>query len=110
MKYMRGVWKRSPRQEESMGCLFFLGMGYLIGICSVVAFALHVNEVKVAEERKRKETNGDRIRGMNDEELAVTIGCPNETGHAEILCDHSDSCNCCECCLKWLKQEVEKNE
>lgn len=56
---------------------------------------------------KRVMTNGEMIRNMTDEELAVTIMCPNETGHAEIECDHSDQCNCCECCLKWLKQEVE---
>lgn len=48
----------------------------------------------------RIETNADRIRAMSDEELAVTLMCPNEMGMAEIPCDHSDSCNCC----KWLTQ------
>lgn len=51
-------------------------------------------------------TNGDMIRGMSDEELAVTIGCPNETGHADIECDHSDDCNCCKCCYNWPREEV----
>lgn len=51
-------------------------------------------------------TNGDKIRRMSDEELAVTIECPNETGHAEIECDHSDDCNCYECCYNWLREEV----
>lgn len=50
-------------------------------------------------------TNADMIRNMSDEELAVTIMCPNETGHADIDCDHSDKCNCCKCCLEWLLEE-----
>lgn len=50
-------------------------------------------------------TNGDRIREMSDEELAVTLMCPNDMGMADIPCTHSDSCNCCQCLLDWLKQE-----
>lgn len=53
-----------------------------------------------------KMTNGDMIRSMLDEELAVTITCPNETGCAEIECDHSDACNCRQCCLNWLRSEI----
>lgn len=52
-------------------------------------------------------TNAEMIRSMSDEELAVTITCPNEMGLAEIECDHSDSCNCSRCCLDWLRKEVE---
>lgn len=52
-------------------------------------------------------TNADRIRAMSDAELAVTIMCPNETGMANIECDRSDNCNCCECTLKWLQSEAE---
>ena len=55
-------------------------------------------------------TNGDMIRGMSDEKLAVTIGCPNETGHAEIECDHSDDCNCYKCCYDWLREEVSADD
>lgn len=51
-------------------------------------------------------TNGEMIRRMSDEELAVTIVCPNETGHAKIDCDQSDDCNCTQCCYDWLKQEA----
>lgn len=50
-------------------------------------------------------TNADRFRKMSDEELAVTIMCPNEMGIADIDCDHSDGCDCCKCCLDWLKSE-----
>lgn len=53
-------------------------------------------------------TNADRIRAMSDEELAMTMMCPNENGLAEIECDKSDSCNCYECLLKWLREEVEE--
>lgn len=49
-------------------------------------------------------SNYEMIKNMSIEELAVTILCPNETGHAEIECDKSDSVNCCKCCLDWLKE------
>lgn len=50
--------------------------------------------------------NADLIRGMSNEELAVTLMCPNEMGVAEIPCDHSDDKNCCKCLLDWLNAEV----
>lgn len=49
-------------------------------------------------------TNGDMFRRMSNEELAVTLMCPNEMGMAEIECDHSDNKNCCRCLLDWLNQ------
>lgn len=52
-------------------------------------------------------TQGDRIRSMSDEELAMCMMCPNENGLAEINCDHSDNCNCHGCILRWLRSEVE---
>ena len=54
-----------------------------------------------------KQTNADRIRSMTDEELAIHMMCPNEMGAAEIECDKSDSCNCYECLLNWLREESE---
>ena len=51
-------------------------------------------------------TNYELIKSMSIEELAVTIMCPNETGHAEIECDKSDDSNCCKCCLDWLGEEA----
>lgn len=57
---------------------------------------------------RKKQTNADRIRGMRDEELAMNMMCPNESGIGEIDCDKNDSCNCYECLLKWLQSEVEK--
>lgn len=56
----------------------------------------------------KKQTNADRIRSMTDEELAIHMMCPNEMGLAEIECDKSDSCNCYECLLKWLRAESEE--
>ena len=53
-----------------------------------------------------KKTNGDLIRAMSDEELAVTILCPNDTGMADILCDHGDDKDCYDCTLKWLRQKA----
>lgn len=51
-------------------------------------------------------TNGDMIRDMTDEELALTLMCPNEMGLAEIECDKSDDRNCCQCLLSWLGKEA----
>lgn len=51
-------------------------------------------------------TNYELIKNMSIEEMAVTITCPNEMGMADIECDKSDECNCCECCLGWLQQEA----
>lgn len=55
-----------------------------------------------------KKTNADWIRSMTDEELAIHTMCPNDTGLAEIECDKSDSCNCYECLLNWLRAESEE--
>lgn len=57
---------------------------------------------------KAKDTNAEMIRKMSDEELAVTIMCPNETGHADIPYNHSDDCDCYKCCLEWLRKEKEE--
>lgn len=57
---------------------------------------------------KKLQTNADRIRSMTDEELAIHTMCPNDTGLAEIECDKSDSCNCYECLLNWLRAESEE--
>lgn len=55
----------------------------------------------------KQPTNGDTFRVMSDEELAVTLMCPNEMGMANIPCDHSDDKNCCQCLLEWLRQPAE---
>lgn len=64
-------------------------------------------ELAKYEDAKEKTnmTNADVIRQMGDEELAVTIMCPNETGHAKIECNRDDDCNCCKCCLEWLRSK-----
>ena len=51
-------------------------------------------------------TNADMIRAMSDEELAVTLACPNEMGIADIPCDKSDQCDCYKCLLDWLRQSA----
>lgn len=57
---------------------------------------------------EKPQTNADRIRSMTDEDLAVSMMCPNENGLAEIDCDKNDNCNCYECLLKWLRAESEE--
>lgn len=61
-----------------------------------------------AVDKYKRMTQADRIRSMNDEELAMNMMCPNENGLAEIDCDKSDNCNCYKCLLKWLQSEVEE--
>ena len=48
-------------------------------------------------------TNGERIRGMSDEELAEIIMCPYDTDPS--VCNYKGVC--LDCCLEWLKQPVE---
>lgn len=55
-------------------------------------------------------TNGDMIRSMSDEDLALNIMCPNESGLANIECDHSDKCDCYECCLNWIRGNCKEDE
>ena len=48
-------------------------------------------------------TNGDKIRAMTDEELAVVIMCPHES--EQTLCTRPE--DCLSCCIEWLKQPAE---
>lgn len=82
------------------------------GISAEEALSFEYNEtlktLQSEVEADYKQTNGDRIRSMRDEELAMNMMCPNENGLAEIDCDKSDNCNCYKCLLKWLQSEVEE--
>lgn len=49
-------------------------------------------------------TNGERIRGMSDEELAEIIICPYDTDPS--VCNYKGVC--LNCCLEWLKQPAEE--
>lgn len=53
-------------------------------------------------------TNGDRIRTFTDENLALTIMCPNEAGLADIPCDKNNQTNCLKCCFDWLQAEEDE--
>lgn len=49
-------------------------------------------------------TNADKIREMDDEELAVAIMCP----HDDDKCPgHGDAKTCIKCCLDWLREPAE---
>ena len=49
--------------------------------------------------------NGDKIRDMTDEELAMLLQpiCPAE------MCPDTIPHDCYKCCFNWLKQEVTDN-
>lgn len=51
-------------------------------------------------------TNYEMMRNMTPEQMSATMMCPNESGAGLIDCNKSDSTNCYECCLDWLKQEA----
>lgn len=55
-------------------------------------------------------TNADRIRQMTDEELAEIIMCPYENMSGECMCEKDTRTNCIQCCLEWLKEEVEEKD
>lgn len=57
----------------------------------------------------KRMTNGDRIRAMSDEELALTIMCPNDAGLAEIECAPLDENGCAQCTLDWLQEKETDN-
>ena len=64
----------------------------------------------VLDERKRKQTNADRIRAMSDEELEPTI-LAFKLGYAP-WCDHhcknEGEYGCDTCILNWLKRPAEE--
>lgn len=82
------------------------------GLVNVLAWKEH-SEPYQPEDKTPKQTNADRIRAMDIDELALAIMCPNEMsesviGESYIPCDKSDDCNCFECCKEWLQKEVEE--
>jgi hypothetical protein len=51
-------------------------------------------------------TNGDKIRAMDDQELAEWVGCPYRL--ERIMCKKEISCR--DCSLKWVKQKAEETD
>lgn len=70
----------------------------------------------VLDERKRKQTNADRIRAMSDEELLQFILSINNDGWP-FACQHKPECNlgapsltaCNECFAQWLQQPAKED-
>lgn len=50
-------------------------------------------------------TNGDKIRAMSDEELAVVIMCKNDMVKLGAGCTNPNQ-NCVNCSFEWLKEEA----
>ena len=53
-------------------------------------------------------TNADRIRSMNDEELAEIIACPKGLFDRMECFDYSRNCE--DCILEWLQQQAEEDK
>ena len=63
-------------------------------------------EMYNAPRQQKKQTNADRIRSMNNKELArVLEGTSYPWCNTPINCHHN---NCYDCCEEWLKKEVEE--
>ncbi len=57
-------------------------------------------------DKKKTQTNADRIRSMTDEELALTVMCPADITGGDTKCDQYH--NCRKCTLDWLQRESEE--
>ena len=64
----------------------------------------YVSEEFCGSDRRTPMTNGDRIRRMTDEKLALHIDCPY--GWDLYTCDHTNL-SCEECKLQWLQEVAE---
>jgi hypothetical protein len=51
-------------------------------------------------------TRADKIREMDDEELAVVIMCPHD-GDEDSCKGSPDTQTCIKCCLEWLREPTE---
>ena len=51
-------------------------------------------------------TRADKIREMDDEELAVVIMCPHD-GDEDSCKGSPDAQTCIKCCLEWLREPAE---
>jgi hypothetical protein len=63
----------------------------------------------VLDERKRKQTNADRIRAMSDEELADFLGMSSICQRIQqegTWCEDHGSCS--DCLREWLEQHAEE--
>lgn len=55
---------------------------------------------------RKKQTNGDLIRAMTDEELAQVLHCQRTQSPYIVGNDSCETTNCIDCTLAWLRQEV----
>lgn len=76
---------------------------------------INCNSYFTIEELQVRQTNGDNLRTMTDEELAriLAIGC-HETRECPTICDpiypYDEVVESCEkCWLDWLKKEADKD-
>lgn len=82
--------------------------------CTMFGRVIGMHGCSNGEQRKPK-TNGDKIRAMTDEELAVVIAWPYLASppwcseHTTCPYISEDPTPCDKCALDWLKQEVTTN-
>lgn len=67
----------------------------------------------VRKRARKQVNNGDRFRSMTDEELADMFACdvcPNHLGDSTWECayDYSETSECRQCWLDWLRQEYKE--
>lgn len=78
------------------------GFGYIEEYVDELLYKKECNYCGGARILRVPMTNADRIRSMNDEELAEVIDCPYINVCFEL--DNEYACN--KCCLEWLQKPV----
>lgn len=119
---LRKIDKRMERYDRSNKVLLDAGRFRAADNVAEKMIGLGIAREIVEEEVKRdvseKQTNGDKIRSMTDEELQTILMCPYDTAGkpVEIMpCVRDEKIKglaspeyCKKCMINWLKQEAEE--
>ena len=74
----------------------------------IAEYCEELNDIRDANDERdcvffKPLTNGDRMRRMNDEELAAIIMCPYELDYGSCI---GNGLRCIDCCKRYLAEEV----
>lgn len=82
-----------------------IAIGVAAGVMVVFTWALCKAASLEDAERRRKKNNGDRIRRMDNRQLAAMVQCPYESSYG-ICKDLGEFDDCETCTLQWLNEET----
>ena len=76
---------------------------WIVPVCTLYGFLVNC---LFASNKEKKNTNGNRIRAMSDEDLVKLFGhnsiCDYVQDHSREHCEKQGSCD--KCLVKWLQQ------